>query len=313
MITAAPLIRIIPARAGFTRLCRALDGVHGGSSPLARGLLGQPSPRGDGRWIIPARAGFTLLASPGRATAPDHPRSRGVYEHDGRGRVRGEGSSPLARGLLILGLRPVDAERIIPARAGFTDVLRARASRAEDHPRSRGVYPSLSIRVFEERGSSPLARGLLRSRTRPGSAPPDHPRSRGVYGWFSGLPIASLGSSPLARGLPLDEARKRAIIGIIPARAGFTSRDGGRGSASRDHPRSRGVYCRPVRTIQILIGSSPLARGLPLDEARKRAIIGIIPARAGFTRALGDQPVEPADHPRSRGVYLYAAARRSSE
>ena len=31
---------------------------------------------------------------------------------------------------------------------------------------------------------------------------------------------------------------------------------------------------------------------------------GIIPARAGFTRAAGGVTALPADHPRSRGVYL---------
>ena len=52
-----------------------------------------------------------------------------------------------------------------------------------------------------------------------------------------------------------------------------------------------------------MLGSSPLARGLPADRRAASIQPRIIPARAGFTRPevlLG--PV-PADHPRSRGVY----------
>ena len=132
--------RIIPARAGFTsgpsRDCSAeLDhprsrgvyapvqphrGAMAGSSPLARGLLvpeeGVP---GLGR-IIPARAGFTRPRRALMRPPPDHPRSRGVYTALGWRTLPPQGSSPLARGLLVT-LRGVGGDRgIIPARAGFT-------------------------------------------------------------------------------------------------------------------------------------------------------------------------------------------------
>ena len=70
--------------------------------------------------IIPARAGFTPALSSWSRVSGDHPRSRGVYDVSAVAAVCGEGSSPLARGLLRL--RPVDAvaDGIIPARAGFT-------------------------------------------------------------------------------------------------------------------------------------------------------------------------------------------------
>ena len=92
-------IRIIPARAGFTRprnsrTPRAPDhprsrGVYlgssgyalpcGGSSPLARGLH-HLFREEDGLFgIIPARAGFTVLHAPTWLPGSDHPRSRGVY------------------------------------------------------------------------------------------------------------------------------------------------------------------------------------------------------------------------------------------
>ena len=91
--------RIIPARAGFTRLCfvrtfvrrdhprsrgvyrEGVTNAHGthGSSPLARGLLQECVARLAEPRIIPARAGFTWCASPTPWRPSDHPRSRGVY------------------------------------------------------------------------------------------------------------------------------------------------------------------------------------------------------------------------------------------
>ena len=91
----------------------------------------------------------------------------------------------------------------------------------EDHPRSRGVYRTLSEFMEGAPGSSPLARGLLRwqgARRAPRRIIParagftqghgvvrtfmeDHPRSRGVYGFLVVVVGVLGGSSPLARGL----------------------------------------------------------------------------------------------------------------
>ena len=76
---------------------------------------------------------------------------------------------------------------------------------------------------------------------------------------------------------PLPPAR------IIPARAGFTENRMEWDQEHQDHPRSRGVYALAVVVISVLIGSSPLARGLPADEQFHEADGRIIPARAGFT------------------------------
>ena len=71
-----------------------------------------------------------------------------------------EGSSPLARGLLAVLVLVSREERIIPARAGFTQHEQDRRGHEEDHPRSRGVYSLTPETTAEEVGSSPLARGL---------------------------------------------------------------------------------------------------------------------------------------------------------
>ena len=172
-------------------------------------------------------------------------------------------------------------------------------------------------------GSSPLARGLpwwivscsAMCRiipARAGFTPQggkdlshgrDHPRSRGVY--YSGsVPKRTMcGSSPLARGLPLRQAAARDQDGIIPARAGFTQLPPGGRDGPGDHPRSRGVYTETVSPRDGEAGSSPLARGLLGACNPERALNGIIPARAGFTRPDEGLFSHPGDHPRSRGVY----------
>ena len=74
------------------------------------------------------------------------------------------------------------AEGINTARAGYTYDIWGVEWRGGDHPRSRGVYPVIMSKCSENRGSSPLARGL-----------------------------------------PLRASEVLSTVGIIPARAGFTS------------------------------------------------------------------------------------------
>ena len=173
-------IRIIPARAGFTRdsLSRSLPsgdhprsrGVYSlphfpypprvGSSPLARGLLRMGAVARAAKRIIPARAGFTTRRATSPPSGKDHPRSRGVYRTLVRAETGAEGSSPLARGLRSRSSPPYGPGWIIPARAGFTHV---------DSP------PIFALRII------PARAGFT---GRPGPRPtpaPDHPRSRGVY------------------------------------------------------------------------------------------------------------------------------------
>ena len=195
-----------------------------GSSPLARGLRTQVPDRGLESRIIPARAGFTKDPRTRTPQTPDHPRSRGVYDGSIAAGNAWQGSSPLARGLLLRSNLDGGDRRIIPARAGFTWRGRTSPAGAGDHPRSRGVYTTPMVSASLSMGSSPLARGLQRD-GRPGamslriiparagftqptsrSRPPgsDHPRSRGVYAESIHASATRGGSSPLARGLPDD-------------------------------------------------------------------------------------------------------------
>ena len=315
-------LRIIPARAGFTGggqfrregledhprsrgvYGRAARGWRGsaGSSPLARGLPGESPRHPTLGGIIPARAGFTPIEKGPDHDHQDHPRSRGVYAAALETTLWREGSSPLARGLPTEVGRFSEDRWIIPARAGFT----------------RGRTPYSPVR-----GSSPLARGLhLQERgaarhrgiipARAGFTPlahegngeeEDHPRSRGVYPRTTARGAASRGSSPLARGLRVVHRRQDRPVRIIPARAGFTTRRAPPGCGRADHPRSRGVYMGMMRASTLMVGSSPLARGLRRAGPGDRRRAGIIPARAGFTSRQPCRSLSPGDHPRSRGVY----------
>ena len=295
--------RMIPARAGFTcpppcRPSRASDhprsrGVYtgfgrvgeqpSGSSPLARGLRD-----GDGdsvrlQGIIPARAGFTTGARPARWLAADHPRSRGVYRMSAPSPSLTPGSSPLARGLRQNPGPRALAQRIIPARAGFTPwaAFLARLTTGSS-PLARG----LRVPVHDELcrvGIIPARAGFTAPLRPSYRTSPDHPRSRGVYAIFSFRAHKNEGSSPLARGLRLPRPTRGGRYGIIPARAGFT-------------PLSNCV-------LNELEGSSPLARGLRDGGREHAAARRIIPARAGFTSPPNRQVHRRTDHPRSRGVY----------
>ena len=273
---------MIPARAGFTLPLRARQCAWPGSSPLARGLH-PPSPgRAPHHRIIPARAGFTVVASATPVLREDHPRSRGVYATGSGWSGAAAGSSPLARGLRQRHGRIPPAGRIIPARAGFTPYLSLGLDIGGDHPRSRGVY------------SFPPASTAWST---------DHPRSRGVYTSSGSRAASCPGSSPLARGLPDRDGQGRQHSRIIPARAGFTEHPRTARFLGWDHPRSRGVYTPNVGASTIIPGSSPLARGLRLLDPVNRRRCRIIPARAGFTTHFSWAPTTLRDHPRSRGVY----------
>ena len=134
------LRRIIPARAGFTRIAGIPAGTRA-DHPRSRGVY-----QGSGFHAAlpsgssPLARGLRILIRPASPLTRDHPRSRGVYLLAHQSPLLVPGSSPLARGLLVkrCGLR--HHIRIIPARAGFTRWARSYFRKAADHPRSRGVY-----------------------------------------------------------------------------------------------------------------------------------------------------------------------------
>ena len=174
---------------------------------------------------------------------------------------------------------------IIPARAGFTPSVWDAFTSIQDHPRSRGVYREYDNNGGFFKGIIPARAGFTWPSAESSAPDRDHPRSRGVYGRSELGNRVGGGSSPLARGLQDLQWLERAHGGIIPARAGFTTRSASAEATASDHPRSRGVYGSAMRSYTLTQGSSPLARGLRIMIVSSTRTRRIIPARAGFTAA----------------------------
>ena len=167
----------------------------------------------------------------------------------------------------------------------------------------RGVYGNIRKGLNVMVGSSPHARGLL-------PRPAGRGRGDGIIpacaGFTAAMRIATLGgrgSSPHARGLRPVSSVMVMVVRIIPACAGFTPRLTPRERGCPDHPRTRGVYAREPGSTGSAFGSSPHARGLPVESAHSATDGRIIPARAGFTPVLFGAGPRRKDHPRTRGVY----------
>ena len=135
----------------------------------------------------------------------------------------------------------------------------------------------------------------------------DHPRSRGEYFEYGGSFRPSGGSSPLSRGILLILSNNRDPRRIIPALAGNTCPSLTQQQAGADHPRSRGEYLIRVVNVNVVVGSSPLSRGIPCrrNDAERRG--RIIPALAGNTIPRDLRYHSTSDHPRSRGEYIDTA------
>ena len=170
---------------------------------------------------------------------------------------------------------------LIPARAGTTIFRPSAILGSRAHPRSRGDHVDNLPLIVVMPGSSPLARGphgvsfpapkgagLIPARAGTTSWWPRrslrrraHPRSRGDHTTKKRTPQRNAGSSPLARG-PRGRAKPAAHPpGLIPARAGTTSRYTRLRTSSRAHPRSRGDHHSMNYLHSLIWGSSPLARG----------------------------------------------------
>ena len=216
---------------------------------------------------------------------------------------RAVGSSPHARGALASDEGAPAVAGIIPACAGSTMSRSGTRCWWRDHPRMRGEHNyNLFLDELDE-GSSPHARGARRRRgvcddargiipacagstcgSRSWSCPcRDHPRMRGEHMIGNARQAGSEGSSPHARGARSNRAVRRAARRIIPACAGSTWNRGSNGSASRDHPRMRGEHTRASVAFPVLTGSSPHARGAPVNVENDSA--------------------RSVDHPRMRGEH----------
>ena len=108
-----------------------------GAHPLRHGLLLAPG-------IIPACAGSTTNVIAAGHCTKDHPRMRGEHFASRSPACHAVGSSPHARGALVVRNLELALDGIIPACAGST-LHRVDANLShQDHPRMRGEHPWLS-------------------------------------------------------------------------------------------------------------------------------------------------------------------------
>ena len=112
------------------------------------------------------------------------------------------------------------------------------------------------------------------------------------------------GSSPLARGTHQIVGIARGQARFIPARAGNTPPSRSAWPRGTVHPRSRGEHEPGDLDVQVVAGSSPLARGTRGRLYRDGARVRFIPARAGNTPAMRTWYRRRPVHPRSRGEHM---------
>ena len=130
------------------------------------------------------------------------------------------------------------------------------------------------------------------------------------------VPVASMaiaGSSPHARGTPRGQLQRRIGDRFIPACAGnaYWHMQWRRGVPV--HPRMRGERARHEGSRGLAIGSSPHARGTPLDRFEVRGDLRFIPACAGHALSALTCDCLVSVHPRMRGernIYAWRDCRR---
>ena len=131
-----------------------------GSSPHARGRTGPVSSSSPGLEVHPRTRGADEGCEVRTTSATRFiPARAGRTNCSARAMCCAAGSSPHARGGLLLPCAAALLARFIPARAGRTSDHPRAAFAGEVHPRTRGADRSSSGRCQSRCGSSPHARG----------------------------------------------------------------------------------------------------------------------------------------------------------
>ena len=132
----------------------------------------------------------------------------------------------------------------------------------------------------------------------------DHPRGCGEHRRHRLLPGIYEGSSPRMRGARRDPLPAAQGMGIIPADAGSTGRQGRPQGPAEDHPRGCGEHTSSTPTSRLPRGSSPRMRGARAMRGKLPGGLGIIPADAGSTTSIPKRYSRHTDHPRGCGEHL---------
>ena len=231
------------------------------------------------------------------------------------------GSSPHARGTLLIQLALQRMGRFIPACAGNAGQPVIQLQDASVHPRMRGERPSSWEDGTVWAGSSPHARGTPKNGQHAGqderfipacagnarwpagcsSGTPVHPRMRGERFITIILQLDFHGSSPHARGTHMGDIEAMTYMRFIPACAGNASSPGDAGAAGAVHPRMRGERLTRHNARQRAHGSSPHARGTQPEPICQTGRLRFIPACAGNAPPCSSPRTPMPVHPRMRG------------
>ena len=161
--------------------------------------------------------------------------------------------------------------------------------------------PAPAPRRLHPRGLIPARAGKTTCSTRGSPPTTAHPRACGENPTSVSPRVLSNGSSPRVRGKLVRAVNAVHTSGLIPARAGKTSRSSPRRPGGRAHPRACGENLpRPMVPVW-MAGSSPRVRGkLRLPGIRAHGV-RLIPARAGKTTPYGLRVTMITAHPRACG------------
>ena len=136
-----------------------------------------------------------------------------------------------------------------------------------------------------------------------------HPRAGGENSQGGPAQASARGSSPRGRGKPCSPGGIGSWVGLIPARAGKTTRGRRRRWPCPAHPRAGGenfgVPCR----FRAIADSSPRGRGKRGWRRKGQHVRRLIPARAGKTSATDDATSADSAHPRAGGENMIDLAK----
>ncbi len=133
-------VRAHPRRRGEHHERLVLKDGPLGSSPQARGTLGDSELDKIAARLIPAGAGNTTARGASSPRSRAHPRRRGEHRPRASCRRDRHGSSPQARGTLLVDDRQRAGHGLIPAGAGNTNPPSWRVPQSGAHPRRRGEH-----------------------------------------------------------------------------------------------------------------------------------------------------------------------------
>ncbi len=332
---------VVPARAGVIRACpcrststrrrpRASGGHPVAYIVYAVGAVSSPRERGsshDGhlfaahRRVVPARAGVIRSTGSLSRSGCSRPRASGGHPSTTRTTATTAPSSPRERGSSGVGVRPVRARQVVPARAGVIRTPPPPTTSSASRPRASGGHPMPTRARKMPTASSPRERGssgLPRQRVglvdvvpaRAGVIPVGHhgpgaprrrPRASGGHPTSILWKPRTRWSSPRERGSSPSGRPCLRRQRVVPARAGVIRRRSWRARFSGSRPRASGGHPSHSPAPAGFTLSSPRERGSSAPGPRLHASGQVVPARAGVIRVAARRRRRCPGRPRASG------------